>query len=110
MKILFVLIAASMSFAATADSYFECRERSGKYGVKEEIVMNIVLKKSEVNVYVHRFEPRMISFDMKKMTESFTRTGSWLTFDNGLTTFQIEATGSTRRAYFEKPLKCFEID
>jgi hypothetical protein len=110
MKIFFVLMAASLSFAANADSYFECHERSGKSGIKEEIVINIVLKKSEANVYVHRFEPRMISFDMKKMTESFTRTGSWLTFDNGLSTLQIEASGSTRRAYFEKPLKCFEID
>ncbi len=110
MKILFVLIAASLSSFASADTYLECHERSGKSGVKEEIVMNIVLKKSEVNVYVHRFEPRMVSFDIKKMTESFTRTGSWLTFDNGLSSLQIEATGSIRRAYFEKPLKCFEID
>lgn len=110
MKTLFVLIAASLSFAASADTYLECYERAGKSGVKEEIVVNIVLKKSEVNVYVHRFEPRMISFDTKKMTESFTRTGTWLTYDNGLASLQIEASGSSRRAYFEKPLKCFEID
>ncbi len=110
MKIIFSLLVAVFSLAASADTYLECHERSGKTGIKEEIVMNIVMKKNEVNVYLHRFEPRMISFDVKKVIETSTRTGRWLTFDNDISTLQIEASGNIRRAYLERPLKCFEID
>lgn len=110
MKILFSLIIASLSTTLLADTYLECHERAGKSGVKEEIVMNIVMKKSEVVVYLHRFEPRTISFDTKGVLENSTRTGTWLTFDNDLSTLQIEASGKIRRAYLERALKCFEVD
>lgn len=111
MRIVITLILAMFTFAASAaDTFLECRERAGKSGVKEEIIMNIALKKNEVTVYLHRGEARIISFDTKRVLETSSRTGAWQTFDNGLSTLQIEASGSIRRAYFEKPLKCFEID
>lgn len=110
MKIFLALIIASLSSNLMADTYLECHERAGKNGVKEEIVMNIVMKKSEVTVYLHRFEPRTVSFDTKRVLENSTRTGAWLTYDNDLSTLQIEASGRTRRAYFERALKCFEIE